>query len=222
MSALADVQSLDQGADVFIYIVSNYNSANPSESIKLSNYAGVSFNGPAIGLPITHDSQEVTSVGSQPRMTISIADTNGAVTSLIDGNVEGIEGANVKIYRTKRKYLDDGELGGNPAIGILQQMNLVISRVSEFVPMSVVTVEAQSPIDYGNVACPSRVALNQCPWRYRSSECSYSGTAMFKLDNSPTINPAEDICSKSLAGCRARFGANAVLPHGGFPTLQRR
>lgn len=220
MAATEDVQSLDQSADIFIYIVSNYNSKNPKESIKLSNYSGVSFGGPAIGLAITHGSQEITSVGAQPRMDISISDTNGVVTSLIDNGTDGLEGATVKVIRTKKKYLDSQSMANNTSVGILQQSNLVISRVSSFIPMSVVEVECQSPIDYGNIYCPSRVATTKCGWEYRSPEgCTYSGTAMFDLAGNPVISSDEDICDKSLRGCRLR---NNVINYGGFPTLQRR
>ena len=216
--ATEEVQSLDQSADVFIYEITNFNSKNKSEKIRLSNFAGVSFGGPTIGLAISHDSQEVTSTGSQPRMTITVSDTNGAVTSLID-STDGLEGAIVKVIRTKRKYLDSEPLGGNPAAGILQQATLVISRVADFVPYSVVTVETQNPVDYGNVGIPSRVATQKCAWGYRSSECGYTGTAMFDLAGNPVISSDQDVCDKSLRGCRLR---NNVLAFGGFPGLQRR
>ena len=220
-AATEEVQSLDQSADVFIYIISNYNSQNPSESIKLSNFASVSFGGPAIGLAISHDSQEVTSTGSQPRMTITVSDTNGAVTSLID-SIDGLEGATVKIYRTKRRFLDDGETPSTTG-GILQQATLVISRVADFVPYSVVTVETQNPVDYAGVAgTPGRVATQKCGWQYRGPYCGYAGTAMFDLAGNPVIDPAKDVCGKDLKSCRARFGDNAVLPTSAFPTLQRR
>lgn len=216
-AATEEVQSLDQSADVFVYEISNFNSKNRREVIRLSNFASVSFNGPTIGLAISHDSQETTSTGSQPRMTISVSDTNGVVTSLID-SIDGLEGATVKIYRTKRRFLDDGSTP-NTVQGILQQATLVISRVADFVPMSIVTVECQSPIDYGNISTPSRTATQKCSWAYRSSECGYVGTAMFDLAGNPVISSESDICGKDLKACRAR--AN-VINFGGFPGLRRR
>lgn len=221
MAATEDVQSLDQSADIFIYEITNYNSSNPKEKARFSNYSGVSFGGSTVGLAITHDAIETTSVGAQPRISLSISDTGGFVTSMIDGNTDGLEGAVVKILRTKKKYLDSEPLGGNPSIGILQQTTLVVSRIEDFVPLSVVTISLQSPIDYGNISCPSRSATQKCNWQYRGSYCTYQGSAMFKLDNSPTLNPDEDVCSKTLDGCRARFPGQ-VLPTSAFPTLQRR
>lgn len=219
MSALAEVQSLDQSVDVFIYEVSGYNRKNLKERIRLSNYAGVSFGGPTLGVAIVHDSMETTSVGTQPRMMLSVSDAGGIVTSLID-SVDSVEGSIVKIYRSKRRFLDDGSTPSTTQ-GILQQSTLVISRVSNFVPMGIVEFELQNPVDYGDVACPSRTASQKCSWQYRGAYCGYSGTAMFDLTNSPVISAELDVCSKTLAGCRARFG-NGVLPTSAFPTLQRR
>jgi len=34
-----------------------------------------------------------------------------------------------------------------------------------------------------------------------------------------TVDPAKDICGKRLSSCKARFGANAELPFGSFPSL---
>jgi phage-related protein len=34
-----------------------------------------------------------------------------------------------------------------------------------------------------------------------------------------TVDPAKDICGKRLTSCKARFGANAELPFGSFPSL---
>ncbi|MDG6274832.1 phage minor tail protein L, partial [Glaesserella parasuis] len=31
-------------------------------------------------------------------------------------------------------------------------------------------------------------------------------------------DPKKDACSHCLRGCKLRFGANAVLPFGGFPS----
>jgi lambda family phage minor tail protein L len=34
-----------------------------------------------------------------------------------------------------------------------------------------------------------------------------------------TVDPAKDVCGKRLSSCKARFGANAELPFGSFPSL---
>ena len=34
-----------------------------------------------------------------------------------------------------------------------------------------------------------------------------------------TVDPAKDVCGKRLSSCKARFGANASLPFGSFPSL---
>ena len=80
---------------------------------------------------------------------------------------------------------------------------------------------------------PGRTVLRDlCAWRYRTwdgsawdysaAECPYTGTAYF--DGSDTaVNEAEDdVCSRRLSGCRARFGSGSVsLPFGGFAGVLR-
>jgi phage-related protein len=37
--------------------------------------------------------------------------------------------------------------------------------------------------------------------------------------NVTTGNPLDDVCGKRLSSCKARFGENAELPFGSFPSL---
>ena len=34
-----------------------------------------------------------------------------------------------------------------------------------------------------------------------------------------TVDPTKDVCGKRIASCKARFGANAELPFGSFPSV---
>ena len=213
---LKHIQDLDQDADVFLYDLTNYRQSNPKEVFRFSNMAGVSFNGPYEAIPCSHDVIEITSVSTQPRLEITISDAAGAVTSLID-SVDGIENAKLTIRRTKVRYLDSGSTPSTSAI--LQQSELIVSRVSQFIPGQACIIETQNPIDQGNLNLPCRVAHTKCSWQYRGSYCGYTGNEMFKLDNSPTLDPDEDQCSKDLGGCRVR---NNVINFGGYPALQRR
>lgn len=49
---------------------------------------------------------------------------------------------------------------------------------------------------------------SHCPWIYRGPECGYTGPAVSE----------PDVCGKTLADCKKRFG-NTALPFGGFPGL---
>jgi lambda family phage minor tail protein L len=222
LALLEEVQSLDPSADIFLYEISGYKLDNPSESFKFSNVAGVSFNGPYEAIACAHDAIEISSVGTQPRIQLTVADTLGGVTYLVD-SVDGLEGAQLIIRRTKKKFLDGEVFGGGGADSIIQESYLIVARIVEFRPGDAIVVECQQPLDFaGVVGIPSRVCSTKCQWIYRSSYCGYVGSAMYDLSNNPTLNPEEDQCSKTISACKIRFGSDAVLPTSAFPTLQRR
>jgi lambda family phage minor tail protein L len=60
------------------------------------------------------------------------------------------------------------------------------------------------------------ITQNYCQWKYRSSECGYTGGAVAKVDDTPTSNLNEDVCGKRVSSCQLRF-VNQSLPFGGFP-----
>lgn len=222
LQLLQDVQKLDGDATIFLYQLSKFSLDNPNEVFRFSNMAGVSFNGPYYAIACSHNAVEISNVGSQARVELTLSDAASVVTSLIDGNTDGLEGAELTIRQTRRRFLDDGETPSTSAI--ILQSTLIVSRVMSFIPGDRITVECSNPIDYsGEIGVPARLCSNKCPWVYRDPDtCGYVGTAMFDLANRPTLNASDDACSKSLAGCRARFPDGAVLPFGGFPSLQRR
>ncbi|HEY6965908.1 MAG TPA: phage minor tail protein L [Burkholderiales bacterium] len=81
-----------------------------------------------------------------------------------------------------------------------------------------VTWELSSAFDVQGVQVPRRqIIQNTCAWIYKSAECGYVPGAMFKIDDSPTAVAGEDVCGHRLSSCKARFGATAELPYGGFP-----
>ena len=46
-----------------------------------------------------------------------------------------------------------------------------------------------------------------------------TATQWYTTNNAPTTTLANDICKKTLAACRLRFGDNAELPYGSFPGI---
>ena len=219
MTALQHALDLDQTADVYLYELKGYNTTKPNEYFRFVNMVGVMFNGPWHPLACSHNVLEVTSTGTQPRVEITISDAAGTVSSLLN-EIDALEGSKLKIIYTKARFLDTGSTPSTNN-GIIQQSNMIISRIVNYLPGDSITCEASSPIDIGvgDVAAPARVCLRTCTWAYRSTECGYTGSQMVKLDNTPTINPSEDRCAKTLTACRIR---DNILRYGGFPTLQRR
>ena len=82
----------------------------------------------------------------------------------------------------------------------------------------VIEFELAASFDLEGVNLPRRqIVQNVCPWRYRSSECGYTGTSYFDANDRSVVSSTQDICGKRLSSCQARFGQNAELPFGGFP-----
>ncbi len=218
LQLLQDVQKLDGDATIFLYELSNFSLENPNETFRFSNMAGVSFNGPYYAIACTHNSVEISNVGSQARLELTLSDAGSVVTSLIDGNTDGLEGAKLRIIQTRRRFLDNGETPSTSAI--ILSCSLVVSRIVSFIPGDRITVECSNPIDYsGELGVPARLCSRQCAWRYRSTECGYVGKQMFDLANNQVLDSNLDQCNKSLSACRIR---DNIRNYGGFPTLQRR
>jgi lambda family phage minor tail protein L len=220
MSALQHVQELDQTADVFLYQLSNYSESSPNETFRFTNFAGVVFDASYVAISCSHTAQEISSVSTQPRLDLTIADTLGTVGALLNSIDGAIEGAKLRVIRTKRKFLQDGALFST-SNGILQQSNLVVTQIQSYVPGEAVVLVCSSVLDFGGgeTSCPSRSANQGCSAVYKSVYCGYTGVAKFNLANEPVLTDAEDKCNHALSGCRAR---NNLINYLGFPTLQRR
>ena len=68
-----------------------------------------------------------------------------------------------------------------------------------------------------NSQVPGRLLLSTCSWKkYRGVGCNYAGTTMFDINNNPTNNPQDDICSLTLEACKLR---NNTQNFSGVPTI---
>ena len=81
----------------------------------------------------------------------------------------------------------------------------------------VIEFELAAAFDLAGVRAPKRQCLTICPWVYRSTECSYTGSSYFDENDGAVATLALDKCGKRLSSCKARFGDVAALPFGGFP-----
>jgi phage-related protein len=71
--------------------------------------------------------------------------------------------------------------------------------------------------DIHGVKLPSRsVVANSCPWLYKGTECGYSGSNYWDIDNNSTTS-ANDVCAKTFIACELRFPESGESPFGGFP-----
>jgi lambda family phage minor tail protein L len=150
-----------------------------------------------------------------------VANVTGTITALVL-TYQDLIGAKITRKRTLAKYLDAQNFPGalnataDPSAEFADDMYYVDRKSRE--TRDVVEFELAASFDLEGVSLPRRqIVQNVCPWRYRASECSYTGSSYFDANDQSVSSSAQDICGKRLSSCQARFGQSAELPFGGFP-----
>jgi lambda family phage minor tail protein L len=160
--------------------------------------------------------------GTLPRPTLSISNVLSLATTLILEHND-LVGAKVTRIRTLKKYLD--------AVNFTSETNATADPYAEF-PREIYTIdrktaenravvsfELAASFDVAGVKLPRRqIIQNICPWAYKGEGCGYTGTDYYDVNDNEVTSADNDVCSHRLSGCRLRFGANAQLPYGGFPS----
>jgi lambda family phage minor tail protein L len=188
-----------------------------------NGYGELVWNGQAyMALPIEVEGFEYSSQGTLPRPKMRISNILGTITTLILTLPEGLEGAKFTRIRTLGRFLDaanfpSGNAGADPFAEFPREIFFVDRKSAE--NRDVVEFELASGFDLAGIRAPKRQCIARCQWVYRSTECGYTGTNYFAADDSPVGNANEDVCGKRVDSCKARFGAKAVIPHGGFPGI---
>jgi lambda family phage minor tail protein L len=212
---VSDLQKLSLDAEVYLFKLSSFNPLNPFESFHFSPNTGIVFAGTQyIAIPCQITGISYSSEGALPRPKLEIGDPDGVVSEMIE-LYQGLEGAELEIRSTFKKYLDNQPFADSTASRI--QDSYQISQKLRHVPSKGIEYELSSSIDVVEDSLPSRLAVNRCQWIYRSIEhgCPYSGSAMFDLNDRPTLDPKKDRCAKGITSCEKRF-PKQVLPWGGF------
>lgn len=171
-------------------------------------------------LPVKAEGFEYTNTGTLPRPTLTISNLDGNITALLllvnaftPGNDLG--GATVKRIRTLKKYLD-GQPSADPHAKFPDEIWYVDRKASE--SRDSVSFELASKFDLVGVMLPKRqVIANICQWKYRSTECGYTGSNYWDINDQTVATLAQDKCGKRVSSCKLRFGATAELPFGSFP-----
>ena len=172
-------------------------------------------------LPIKAEGFDYTNTGSLPRPTLTVANLAGTVTTLlllVNATTAGndLGGAKVTRIRTLKKYLD-GETGADPYAKFPDEIWFIDRKASE--SRDVVSFELASKFDLAGIMIPRRQLIaNICQWQYRSTECSYTGSNYFDVNDNSVGVLAEDRCGKRLSSCTLSFGDVAELPFGSFPS----
>ena len=175
--------------------------------------------------PIEADGFEKSGAGTQPRPTVRVANITGLIGALSRDN-QDLVGVKFIRRRTFLKYIDAVNFTGgvNPLADPNAQLPIEVWYFDRKVSENNIFIEWElsSASDMTGVMLPRRQYIaNVCLWTYRSTECGYAGGAVATRLNVATTVLADDACSKSLTGCRLRFGANGELPFGGYPSCGR-
>jgi len=234
MTVLQDIQKLSVGTLVVLYELDltdclNTQGIAPVEADRylywhdgtnaLSQdvvWAGITYT----RMPIEASGFDKTGDGTIPRPRLTVANIGGTVGALAR-QYGDITAAKLTRTRTFLKYLDAVNFAeGNPYADSTQYLDKEIWIIDRKSSENSVFIEWEltAPYDLAGVKLPRRQCIqNICPWKYRSAECSYTGTAYFNSSDVSVTTITEDVCGKRLTSCKARFGEVAILPFGGFP-----
>tara|TARA_Y100000004_G_scaffold34073_1_gene36309 strand:- start:703 stop:1596 length:894 start_codon:yes stop_codon:yes gene_type:complete len=227
-SIYADLSTLAPDAIIELFELHYDNTLHGSTDI-LRWHAGVNANvtgnivwngNTYTRLPVKAEGFEYTNSGQLPRPTLTVSNLTGLVTGLLIAVNEttvgnDLTGAKVKRIRTLKKFLD-GESAADPYATFPVEEWYIDRKALE--SRDVVSFELASKFDLSNKELPNRqVVANICQWQYRSSECSYTGSNYFDVNNNTVSTLAQDACGKRLSSCKKRFGENNQLPFGSFP-----
>ncbi len=171
--------------------------------------------------PIQIEGFEFNGNGQIPRPKLKVANVTGSITALVL-TYQDLVGAKITRKRTLAKFLDAANFSGgvnhsaDPSAEFADDIYYIDRKSRE--TRDVIEFELAASFDLEGVNLPRRqIVQNVCPWRYRSSECSYTGTKYFDASDRTVTSSTQDICGKHLSSCQVRFGQNAELPFGGFP-----
>lgn len=179
-------------------------------------------------VPVKTEGFEYKNTGTLPRPTLTVDNTTSLITALlilVNGVTVGndLAGAEVRRIRTLKKFLDAANFsGGNndadPYAAFPEERWFVDRKAAE--NRNTVSFELASKFDVAGQKLPKRQCVaNICQWEYRSSECSYSGSNFFDVNDNAATSLSQDRCGKRLSSCKKRFGENNELPFGSFPSV---
>ena len=171
--------------------------------------------------PVQASGFDMSGNGQLPRPKLVLANVTGAITMLVLA-FDDMLGAKVTRKRTLAKYLDAVNFPGgtnptaDPAAEFADDVFFIDRKATE--TRDYVEFELAAAFDVAGIQLPRRqIIQNVCVWRYRGTECGYTGTNYFDTNDQSVGSAGLDVCGKRLSSCKARFGQNNPLPFGSFP-----
>lgn len=127
-------------------------------------------------LPILSAGYDRNTNGQIAQPTLTVANVLGTFTQVVR-SYDDLVGGKVTRRRTLQKYLD-----GSPQADTLQEFPVDIFYIERKTQETALTITWQlgSVLDLEGVKLPRRVITqNLCLWKYRGSECGYTGAPVF-------------------------------------------
>lgn len=175
--------------------------------------------------PVEADGFAYNGEGQIPRPQIRISNQFGLITAILQavnspttgtpGN--DLVGATVYRIRVLAKHIDAANFPGNvnphgtpdPTAELPREIYSITRKSQE--NRDVVEFELASVFDLAGITAPRRICIaNMCNWVYRSSECGYTGDIYYNDNDQLVSSITQDVCSKRLTGCEARFAPIAL------------
>ncbi|WP_397448126.1 phage minor tail protein L [Pseudomonas sp. NA-150] len=243
MAFITDIQKLEPGAEVRLFeidgtefgadIIRFHGHAIPHTSEELLSAEVAVADLPAKSIiwqgseyaawPVQIDGVGANGDGTSTNPKFTAGNVNGRITALCLA-FEDLAMFKLTIHDTTATYLDAVNFpGGNPTADPSQEgvdvwyFGQKTGEDSERVEWDMASPGEVDP----NEGLPGRQMTALCHWAltngYRGPDCGYTGPYV-DIDGNPTDNPELDDCSGLVnTGCKAHFGANNELSHGGFP-----
>lgn len=226
-SIFEDVQKLEPGQYVELFVLDL--TAIGGDAYYFHGYTRlgpITWQGLAYSpWPIKVEGMGMTGEGQQSNPTLAVGNVTGFITALCATYQDLVDGKVVR-HRTLGRYLDAVNFaGGNAEADPNEHFTDDVYTIDQKqgADSSNATFVLKSPLIATDRKLPGRqVVANCCQWLviggYRGPYCAYTGSAYFTDRDQPTSDPARDMCSGTLLGCKLRFGANNQLRYGSFPS----
>jgi len=133
-------------------------------------------------IPIASAGYEKSTTGQIAQPSLTVANVLGTFTQVIS-ELDDLVGAKVTRRRTLGKYLD-----GEPSADPLQEFPIDVFYIERKVQENsmIISWELASVLDLEGLKLPRRIITqNYCQWRYRGSECGYTGRILYGSDDKP-------------------------------------
>ena len=173
--------------------------------------------------PIQIEGVALTNEGASNRPKLTVSNAEGLVVGLAE-QYDLLVGAKVVRRQVLEKFLDAVNfVNGNPSADPTQEF-VTLYTIGQMSSLDryTATFTLNLPVETDDALVPARLIIaNVCSWEFRGDGCGYDGFAIMDQFGNPTTDMAKSGCPGRLKDCKAHFGKTAVLPFGGFPSVDR-